>query len=50
MLEFLSRNQIKKIHSASLKVLEDVGVAVYEDSFLKFLADSGVMLISIKKL
>jgi len=42
MLEFLSRDQIKKIHSASLKILEDVGVVVYEDSFLKFLADSGV--------
>ncbi len=42
MLEFLSHDQIKKIHSASLKILEDVGVAVYEDSFLKFLADSGV--------
>jgi trimethylamine--corrinoid protein Co-methyltransferase len=42
MLEFLSHDQIKKIHSASLKILEDVGVVVYEDSFLKFLADSGV--------
>ncbi len=42
MLKFLSHNQIKKIHSASLKVLEDVGVAVYENSFLKFLSDSGV--------
>jgi len=41
MLEFLSRDQIEKIHSASLRVLEDVGVFVYEDSFLRFLADSG---------
>jgi trimethylamine--corrinoid protein Co-methyltransferase len=49
MLEFLSRNQVKKIHSASLKVLEEVGVAVYEDSFLKFLADSGVNVDFDKK-
>jgi trimethylamine--corrinoid protein Co-methyltransferase len=49
MLEFLSRNQIKKIHSASLKILEDVGVNVYENSFLKFLADSGVNVDFDKK-
>jgi len=41
MLEFLSRDQIEKIHSASLRVLEDVGVFVYEDSFLRFLSDFG---------
>jgi len=49
MLELLSRDQIEKIHSASLKILEDVGVAVYEDSFLKFLADSGVNVDFDKK-
>jgi len=49
MLEFLSNDQIKKIHSASLKILEDVGVAVYEDSFLKFLADLGVNVDFNKK-
>lgn len=49
MLEFLSHDQIKKIHSASLKILEDVGVVVYEDSFLKFLADSGVNVDFDKK-
>jgi len=49
MLELLSRNQIKKIHSASLKVLEDVGVVVYEGGFLKFLADSGVNVDFDKK-
>ncbi len=49
MLEFLSRDQIEKIHSASLKILEDVGVAVYEDSFLKFLAGSGVNVDFDKK-
>jgi trimethylamine--corrinoid protein Co-methyltransferase len=49
MLEFLSHDQIKKIHSASLKILEDVGVAVYEDSFLKFLANSGVNVDFDKK-
>jgi len=41
MLEFLNCDQIEKIHSASLRILEQVGVVVYEDSFLKFLADSG---------
>ncbi|MGD8505856.1 MAG: trimethylamine methyltransferase family protein [Candidatus Bathyarchaeota archaeon] len=42
MLEFLSRDQVEKIHAASLRILEEVGAVVYEDSFLKFLADSGV--------
>jgi len=49
MLELLSRDQIEKIHSASLKILEDVGVVVYDDSFLKFLADSGVNVDFNKK-
>jgi len=49
MLEFLSRDQIEEIHSASLKILEDVGVLVYEDSFLKFLADSSVNVDFDKK-
>jgi trimethylamine--corrinoid protein Co-methyltransferase len=42
MLEFLTRDQIEQIHSATLNILEDVGILVYEDSFLKFLASSGV--------
>ena len=42
MLEFLSRDQIEQIHSASLTILENVGVFVYEDSFLRFLIDSGM--------
>jgi len=49
MLELLSRGQIEKIHSATLKILEDVGVVVYEDSFLKFLADSGANIDFDKK-
>jgi len=49
MLEFLNRDQIEEIHSASLKILEDVGVIVYEDSFLKFLAESGVNVDFNKK-
>ena len=49
MLEFLSRDQIEKIHSASLEILEDVGVFVYEDSFLRFLADSGADVDYYKK-
>jgi len=49
MLEILSRDQIKEVHSASFKILEDVGVAVYEDSFLKFLADCGANVDFNKK-
>ncbi len=41
-LKFLSEDQLEKIHSASLKVLEEAGVLIHEHDFLKFLADAGV--------
>ncbi len=41
-LEFLTQDQIEKIHSSSLKVLEEVGVLIHENDFLKFLAQNGV--------
>lgn len=41
-LEFLTRDQIEQIHSSSLKILEEVGVLIHENDFLKFLADNGV--------
>ncbi len=49
MLEYLSRDQIEKIHSASLKILEDVGISVYEHKFLRFLAESGANVDLDKK-
>jgi len=41
-LEFLTQNQIEKIHASSLKILEEVGVLIHENDFLKFLADNGM--------
>jgi len=41
-LEFLTRDQIERIHTSSLKILEEVGVLVHENDFLKFLARNGV--------
>jgi len=41
-LKFLSQDQVETIHSASLKVLEEAGVSIRDDDFLKFLADMGV--------
>lgn len=41
-LELLSRDQIKKIHSASIRILEETGVLIHENNFLKFLASAGV--------
>ena len=41
-LKFLTQNQIENIHASSLRILEEVGVLIHEDDFLKFLADNGM--------
>jgi trimethylamine--corrinoid protein Co-methyltransferase len=41
-LQLLSRDQIESIHLASMKLLEDVGVKIYNDAALKLLVDAGV--------
>jgi trimethylamine--corrinoid protein Co-methyltransferase len=41
-LEFLTGDQIEKIHSSSLKILEEVGVLIHENDLLKLLAHNGV--------
>lgn len=48
-LKFLSQDQVEKIHFASLKILEEVGVLIHEYDFLKFLADAGVNVDLDKK-
>jgi len=48
-LKFLSQDQVKEIHSASLKILEEVGVLIHEHDFLNFLADAGVKVDLDKK-
>ena len=40
-LKFLRQGDIEKIHSASLRVLEEVGVSVQDPDFLKFLGNAG---------
>ncbi|MEM1539949.1 MAG: trimethylamine methyltransferase family protein [Candidatus Bathyarchaeia archaeon] len=42
MLKLLTSDQIEKIHASSLKILEEVGVLIHDDEFLKFLSDNGV--------
>ena len=39
--QILSRNDLRRIHLASLSVLEDVGVAVHDDQCLELLSRSG---------
>jgi trimethylamine--corrinoid protein Co-methyltransferase len=41
-LEFLTRDEIEKVHFGSMKILEEVGVLIHESEFLKFLADNGL--------
>lgn len=41
-LELLSRDQVDEIHSASVRVLEEAGVQIHDDGFLKFLGDAGI--------
>jgi trimethylamine--corrinoid protein Co-methyltransferase len=40
-LQLLTRDQIKLIHSSTLKILEEVGVKINENSLLNFLAHNG---------
>jgi len=48
-LQLLSREQVETIHLSSLKVLEQVGVMVQNDSALKLIADSGGQVDATKK-
>jgi len=48
-LEFLSQNQLERIHSASLRILEEVGVEIHDHDFLEFLANAGVNVDIDKK-
>jgi trimethylamine--corrinoid protein Co-methyltransferase len=49
-LQLLSRDEIESMHLASMKLLEEVGVMVYNDEALKLLADAGVEVDFNKKL
>jgi len=49
-LQLLSRDEIESIHLASMKLLEEVGVKIYNDAALRLLADAGVEVDSDKKL
>lgn len=49
-LQILSRDDIESIHLASMKLLEEVGVLIYNDTALKLLADAGVEVDFDKKL
>ena len=40
-LQFLSSDEIRRIHDTSLKVLEEVGIALESDAVTKLLLDSG---------
>jgi trimethylamine--corrinoid protein Co-methyltransferase len=48
-LELLSRDQIEDIHSASIRILEEIGVLIHEVEFLRFLARNGVNVDLDKK-
>jgi len=48
-LQLLSRNDIETIHLASMKLLEEVGVVIYNDTALKLLVDAGVEVNFHKK-
>jgi trimethylamine--corrinoid protein Co-methyltransferase len=50
MLRLLSSPQIEKIHLASLKILEEVGVMIQSDAALKLVADAGADVDSTKKI
>lgn len=41
-LQLLSRDEIESIHLASMKILEEVGVKIYNGAALSLLADAGV--------
>lgn len=46
---FLNQDQLERIHSASLKILEQVGVMIHDQEFLRFLANAGVNVDMDKK-
>lgn len=48
-LELLNRTEIDRIHSASMKVLEDFGVLIHDPDFLTFLAKNGLNVDFKKK-
>jgi len=48
-LKFLSQDQIEKIHSATLNILEEVGVLIHDTEFLRFLGDFGATIDLDKK-
>lgn len=49
-LQILSRGDVESIHLASMTLLEEVGVKIYNDTVLKLLADAGVEVDFDKKL
>lgn len=49
-LQLLSRDEVESIHLSSMKLLEEVGVKIYNDTALKLLADAGVEVDFNKKL
>lgn len=44
LLEFLSQDELKEIHRATLEVLERTGVKVYDDEALSLLKNAGAMV------
>ena len=49
-LELLPKSEVERIHLASMKLLEEVGVMVYNDNALKLLKDAGVEVDLGKKI
>jgi trimethylamine--corrinoid protein Co-methyltransferase len=49
LLRFLNQDQIETIHSASLNILEETGVLIHDNDFLKFLAERGAKVDFDKK-
>lgn len=43
-LKFLGESEIEKIHYASVKILEEEGVLIHEQDFLKFLDEAGATI------
>lgn len=40
-LELLNREQVERVHSASVRILEQVSVLIHENNLLRFLEDTG---------
>ncbi|MDH5482359.1 MAG: trimethylamine methyltransferase family protein [Candidatus Bathyarchaeota archaeon] len=45
----MSQEEVEKIHLASIRILEEVGVLIHDYDFVKFLSDSGVEVDLDKK-